>query len=226
MPSFESQMIEPVCELMQRELKIDVAMQEFSAGYGYADIVGAKLCTTSCRKRERMGLALPLDQVHIIRVLLSLRSNRRTSLSYLLSRISISEATLRKKILPDMVRLGLIEKDEEYVRLRAFPPNPTKGVIAVEAKQTKWREAILQARRYTFFAEQTYIAVWYDTALRIDKHLLYRHRIGLIAVDVDYAEILIPAPIRTPREKGMHRLCSEVLYGKALSFESVISKNC
>jgi hypothetical protein len=75
----------------------------------------------------------------------------------------------------------------------------------------------LQARRYTFFANQTYVAVWSKTAPRVDKALLYRHRIGLISVKVSgECSILIEAPSINPRAANMNRLCAEFLYRQAL----------
>jgi hypothetical protein len=96
-----------------------------------------------------------LDHHHVVQVLLALRSDRRTSLPYILRRVPLSESTLRTRVLPHLHRLGLIEREDGYVRLIFTPPKPAKRVVAVEAKQTRWREAILQARRYTFFANQT-----------------------------------------------------------------------
>ncbi len=112
----------------------------------------------------------------------------------------------------DLIAIDL----DGYVRLLTVPPQPTKNIVAVEAKQTKWREAILQARRYTFFANQTYIAVWFDTVDRVDRRLLYRHRLGLIGVGTDNAEVILKAPKRIPRQPKMNRYCSEFLYRIAL----------
>ena len=218
MSLLEAQMIEPIQRFMQRQLQMDITAREFSAGYGIADLVGAALCDKGCELRKDRGLEVALDHHHIVQVLLVLRSNGRTSLPYILRRVALSESTLRTKVLPQLKRLGVIERYEDgYVRLIFAPPKPAKHVVAVEAKQTKWRNAILQARRYTFFADQTYVAVWARTATRVDKALLYRHRVGLIAVEPDGdCFIMVDAPIVNPRENNMNRLCAEFLYGLAI----------
>ena len=218
MSQLEAHMIEPIRQFMHHEMRMDITAQEFSAGYGFADLVGATLCEQGCQTRKEMGLEVPLDHHYIVQVLLILRLKRRTSLEYILRRVAISESTLRKKVLPQMNKLGLIERDADaHVRLVSTPPKPARHVIAVEAKQTKWRDAILQARRYTFFANQTYVAVWSKTAPRVDKALLYRHRIGLINVELNgECSILIEAPRINPRAANMNRLCAEFLYRQAL----------
>ena len=178
----ESQMIAPIKQLLYENMSVDIAEQEFSAGYGVADVVGAKLCNENCQKREKLGLAFPFDHIHFVSVLLLLHQNRWTSFENLSKRIAISENTLRNKVLPKLIKLNTVEKKRDSFRLNIYLPKPTQKLIAVEAKQTKWMEAILQARRYTYFAEETYVAMWAETIRLVDRNLLYRHRLGLIAV--------------------------------------------
>jgi hypothetical protein len=92
------------------------------------------------------------------------------------------------------------------------PPSPTREIVAVELKQRRWREAILQARRYTFFADRTYVAIWNGAVELVDRRLLYRFRLGLIGVEGDRAQVLIEAPRRKPRQEKMNRYCAEFLY--------------
>lgn len=214
----EAEMIEPIRRFMQHQLQMDIIAQEFSAGYGVADLVGAALCEEGCELRKEKGLEVALDHHYIVQVLLALRSEGRTSLPYILRRVALSESTLRRKVLPQLDKLGVIERyGDGYVRLIFAPPQPAKHVVAVEAKQTRWRNAILQARRYTFFANQTYVAVWAKTAARVDRALLYRHRVGLIAVEPDgECAIVVEAPRLSPRALDMNRLCAEFLYGLAI----------
>lgn len=222
MTSQEADMIEPIRRFMLDHLRMNITAQEFSAGYGIADLVAAELCDEGCDRRRAQGLEVALDHYYTVQVLLALHSDRRTSLPYILRRVALSESTLRTKVLPQLDKLGLIEREDGYVRLVFTPPKPAKNVIAVEAKQTRWRDAILQARRYTFFADQTYVAVWAKTAARVDKALLYRHRVGLVAVEPSGdCSIVAVAPKVKPREINMNRFCAEFLYGLALRSRSV-----
>lgn len=215
---FEAHMVEPVRLLMQTAMGLDAIIEEFSAGYGTADLVGAKFCAKSCQVRQRAKTHAPIDHHHWVEVLLALRRNARVSYDSLKRRITFSDNTLRRTVLPALAALGLIERDKDgYVCLLKNPPSPAREIVAVELKQTRWREAILQARRYTYFADRTYVAVWNGTAELIDRRLLYRFRLGLIGVERDHAEVLVDAPRRKPRHEKMHRYCAEYLYGNALS---------
>jgi hypothetical protein len=220
-PRLEADMVEPLRVLMRDGLHLDVVAEEFSAGYGIADLVGAAICKRSCRTRRGSGMCTPLDDLPLLEVLLSLTPGLRRSLGYVQSRLSFSESTLRQKVLPQLARDGLIERDHDgYVRLVKLPPQPTKHIVAVELKRTRWRQAIIQARRYTYFADQTYVALWNGTAPRVDRRLLYKHRLGLIAVEGNSAEILLEAPRRKPRDAKMNRYCAEFLYRQALASSS------
>jgi len=226
-PRLEAHMAEPVSRLMIEDMGADVIAREFSAGYGIADLVGASMSEENCEAPRVMGLANPLDHRHYVEVLLALRPGTRRSLAYLLSRIPFSETTLRKKVLVRIEAWGLIKRESNgHVRLAAMPPRPTQGIVAIELKQTRWREALIQARRYTFFADQTYIAIWKRTAQLVDRMRLYRLRIGLIGVELDGAEILIRAPRRKPRDMRMSRYCAEFLYRESLNLEHNLSDQC
>lgn len=221
----EVQMIAPTQALMRETMGLEVITEEFSAGYGIADLVGATMCKKCWRKRATLGVASPVDHRPLIEVLFALKSGRRKSLSNLATCVSFAESTLRHKVLPLMASRGFIEQHADgYVQLLLDPPAPTSSIVAVEVKQTRWREAILQARRYTFFADQTYVAVWNGSAKLVDRKMLYRHRIGLIAVEPEGAEILLEAPHRSPRAPKMHRFCAEALYRKALESKGLLSE--
>lgn len=214
----EIQMIEPVSSLMYNHMGLEIITKEFSAGYGIADLVGGLKCKDNYIIRKKNGFSDPIDQHQIIEVLLILKPGIKRSINYISKRISFSESTLQKKILPKMSSQGLIKREiNNFVRLLFEPPYPMKRIVAIELKQTKWREAIIQARRYTFFANQTYIAVWNGTASHVSHSLLKKHKIGLIGVENNSALILYEAPYRKPRNSKMNRFCAEFLYKKSLS---------
>lgn len=222
---FEAHMVEPVRLLMQARMGLDVIVAEFSAGYGTADLVGAKFCTRSREVRRREQAQTPIDHHHWVEVLLAFNSSERMSFDSLQRRVTFSASTLRHKVLPEMASIGLVERDAEgYVCLLKNPPSPTREIVAVELKQKRWREAILQARRYTFFADRTYVAVWNGSVRLVDRRLLYRFRLGLIGVEGDNAQVVIEAPRRKPRQERMSRYCAEFLY-RNLTDEALRQQN-
>jgi hypothetical protein len=213
----EAHMIDPVSSLMGEHMGLDVVTREFTAGYGVADLVGAVMSESSCQDRKRLGVATPLDHRYLIEVILALKSRPNRPVPYITKRVSCSESTLRGKVLPRLRSAGFIERDaNDCVSLVVEPPKPTERIVAVEVKQTKWREALLQARRYTFFAEQTYVAVWSEITARVDRKLLRKHRIGLISVGAEQAHVVLEAPKRLAREPRMNHYCAEYLYRKAM----------
>lgn len=217
MRKLEYHMLGPIHNLMLNKMNLDVVDREFSAGYGRADLVGANLSSTNCLERQRLGIDEAFDNSLLLDVMMSLNTTRRTSIPYILNRVAIAQSTLVQSVLPKLARVGLIKRyGDGYVRALFQLPNPVKRIVAIEAKQTKWREAILQARRYTFFANQTYIALWNDIIRLVDKNVLYQHRLGLIGVEGTDAKIWIEAPFRNPRRAVMSCLCAEHLYKQAL----------
>ena len=210
-------MIDPLRSLMFGQMRLDVVGGEFSAGYGIADLVGGELCPSSCREREELGIRSALDNRLALDALMIIQRRKRTSLDYLLNRMPVSRSTISGKILPLLSNYGLIDRCQDgRIRARFELPNPARKVVAIEAKQSRWREAILQARRYTFFANQTYVALWNGASESVDKRLLYRHRLGLISVESNDAEVVIEAPLLSPRRASMHRFCAEWLYKQLL----------
>ncbi len=209
-------MIGPIRSLMRERMGLHIQAQEYQSGYGIADLVGAEMSHERCQSREHIGLTEPLDPA-LLAVLHVLRTNTRTSLARLLGQCPVAESSLRNRILPRLSALGLIRRyPDGYVELLVSIPMPTRRIVAIEAKQTRWRQAILQARRYTFFANQSYIAVWNGTAQLVDRSMLYRHRLGLIGVDLDGAQVITEAPDIKPRSVHMNWRCAEFLYGRLL----------
>ncbi|TKJ41364.1 hypothetical protein CEE36_08600 [candidate division TA06 bacterium B3_TA06] len=214
MKRLEAHMIRPIKTFMEDGLGLSMIAEEFSAGYGRADLVGAYLSDENHFFRKENGLkGVTIDNYRLVETLMALRLDVNVSYEQLLRKVGVAESTLQKSILPRLVNLGLVEHNRgKSARLLYSLPSPADHIVAVEAKQARWRDAILQARRYTFFADYTYIAVWNGKARLVDKSLLYRHRLGLIGVEVNSAEILIEAPKRNPRIPQMNRYCAEFLY--------------
>jgi predicted RNA-binding protein with PUA-like domain len=211
-------MIEPIRHLMRNEMLLDVVVQECRAGYGIPDLVGAAISKRGCELRRKSGLPGALDHHHLVEIVLILRPGLRRSFEYLSKRVSFSESTFFRKVLPQLRAYGVVEIHRDgYVQLSAEFPNPTDYIVAVEAKQNRWRQAILQARRYRYFAEEAYVAIWKDAAARVDKALLRRHRLGLIQVENDGAEIIVEAPRLRPRNPSMNRYCAEIMFAQVCS---------
>jgi hypothetical protein len=211
----EADMIEPIRALMLSKIGLDLVATEFTAGYGIADLVGGIIEPGAWVNTAE--LRQPIANKQLIEVLCLLPDGKIRSLDSLAGRVSFSEISLRKRIVPQLIAMGLVTQPKRgYVQLQRPVPSPASRIVAVEAKQEKWREAILQARRYTHFADQVFVAIWDSKIKNVDRSLLYRHRLGLIGVARNSAAVLIEAPHRRPHNPRMNRYCAEILYGLSL----------
>ena len=99
-----------------------------------------------------------------------------------------------------LVKLGLMfeRSDSVSVPLKALPAGAR--VVAVEAKLTRWREALQQARDCLRFANEAYIAMPATVIGRnaIALSTCAEHGVGVIAVDPVDARVILPAEGHLP----------------------------
>ena len=70
----------------------------------------------------------------------------------------------------------------------------TQDIIAIEAKLQNWKRGLQQASTYRIGSDFAYLAIQRDFSHRVDKNLLQKMSVGLIAVDQNGVEILFEAP--------------------------------
>jgi hypothetical protein len=213
----ESLMIDPIRRALESLLPRSVWVQEYRSGYGIADLVGMVVSERARSTRRICGQSILLNSRRSFEVLALLQPDRSLSLHGLARRTALSGGSVRR-ILSLLLRSGFaVETRRQMYRLAPSLPHPASEIIAVEAKIERWSKAILQARRYSLFANRTYVAISSSTVKRVDRAFLYRHRIGLIAVNRCDAHIVVPAPMVRPRSFWAHRACAERLYSLAES---------
>ena len=74
----EAQMIRPIHELMLRGMRLDAVSAEFSAGYGFADLVGGEVAPAVRIRRCAVGVPEPLDHRLLVKTLLAVRPRDRS----------------------------------------------------------------------------------------------------------------------------------------------------
>ncbi len=88
-------------------------------------------------------------------------------------------------------------------------------VIAIEAKLTRWTEAVAQARTYTSFADQAYVAL--PERVAVGREPLAREcrrsGLGLIAVGRRDVCVLLRARTRAPKSRGWVWIVAKALAG-------------
>ena len=73
----------------------------------------------------------------------------------------------------------------KFIDLVAYNP-ADNGLVAIEAKLSRWRRAFQQAMTYRICANDVYIAIPAGISHRVDIELLKMYGIGLIIASDDY----------------------------------------
>ena len=147
-------------------------------------------------------------------VLATLRKRRRTRPATLAKQLYMDVERLRP-LLNDLVASGaVIENPTGSLSLSTFWSELKAEVIAVEAKLTRWKDALIQALSHKRYADTAVVAM--DAAAIPQKESSIRtfaeHGIGLCAISPDSARWVVP-PKRSEGE-GHER---EYLLTSALS---------
>ena len=85
-----------------------------------------------------------------------------------------------------------VPMDGKRVDLAGVAPS-TQDVYAVEVKVRDWRTVVWQTRLNQLFADRAYIAMPVKHARPVDRDFLQQLGIGLILIDGDSAEEVLPA---------------------------------
>ena len=177
---------------------------------GVVDVLYAAFDEQAVNYRRQAGLA-PIIQWHELLVFaaLQLSARRPIILADLALRVGMTPTGLRRGALSRLAASGHIELvDGDSVISKWSYRLPTRALIAVEAKRLDWRRAVSQARRYTSFADRTFIAIEPTAAVRAQKQrkIIESSGIGILSVDPGTRQVhrLMQAPIHSPAT--LHRM--------------------
>ena len=123
---------------------------------------------------------------------------------------AVSPRTNRRAI-RSLVSSGHLVENEGRLTLHPALRPTLARLVAIEAKLSDWRGGLLQASRYTAFADQSYLALPERAAARVlaeDPDVPRALGVGLISVG-QTARIIIAAPRLRPREVGVRAWAEE-----------------
>lgn len=153
----------------------------------------------------------PIIEWHELRVFAALQSSagRAVPLAELALRVGMTRSGLRRGALSRLAASGHVDvTDRESVMPTWSYQPPARTLVAVEAKLRDWRRATSQARRYTSFADQSFIAVESNVAARAleQRKIIASSGVGILAVDSSSRRVrtLVTAPVHLP--KILHRM--------------------
>ncbi len=205
----EAELVTKIEKLLQEKFKTELTFREISAGYGIADLVIAPSETFNPINRE------PITRFGTLKFLLAL-GKRRYGLEELYALTPhVPQRDIRKSI-SFLVSNGYLSQESggKYQKNQILiKDEPIQKIIAIEAKLTDYRNGIIQAKRYQYFADQSYLAILKPASKHIDTDSLLRSGIGLILFDEpsETVNILKPKKVNDSVQERVYRLFAREL---------------
>lgn len=152
-------------------------MREVALGAAIADVV-------VCSRLPNVGARpnRPLTAAEAT-VLATLRGSRAIRLDRLAEAVGHRSAHLKSEALRQLANDGLVWECNggHWYAPNSWRTNPR--IHAIEAKLTRWRDAVRQARAYTQFADYSYVLLPMASArlAMANSHTFAEHGVGLLA---------------------------------------------
>jgi hypothetical protein len=177
----EKKLVSKLDKILRKEFGTNLAFHEFSAGYGIADLVFAHNFSFSKRNIKRT----PLTDFNSLNIFLTLEENKKYNILEIASIFPhLNEKELKNQI-KNLISFGYLEKngDEFKKIININSLSSIQKVIAIEVKLSDHKGGLMQARRYQYFADESYLAILKEAEKNIDIEEFNRHNIGLILFD-------------------------------------------
>nr|WP_320060044.1 hypothetical protein [uncultured Bacteroides sp.] len=182
-------------------------LEEVSLGFGIADLVVAELKdSASIAKRERLT-SIDINVYQIV------KNKKRVSLD-IITTITGGKRQDITKSLEKLIECSYVERiDSCYVFSNKYELSFKKN-IAFEAKLRNWKKALMQAYRYKWFADYSYVIL--DEAhskVAIENLPLFEKlNVGLLTISIDGVVKKYHHPKKQkPLDPTMQMLLSEVV---------------
>lgn len=214
----ENQLVAELAKGLKKTFHTDIAIQEFSAGYGIADLAFAKNFFTNNNSINRK----PINNYYALKSFLLLPNDTLFTVEDVI-RISGTSKYISREIIRLLAVGDYIVKDgRKYFKKVNTILNPIKKLIAIEAKIKDWKQGVLQARRYKSYTDECYLAILSNYETNIDYSYLDKHDIGLILFNQKNGEIYFK---RKPSQNSFLSFYEESmgLFAKELFLHQVIS---
>lgn len=205
-------------KILKREFGTDLAFHEFSTGYGIADLVFAPNFSFKKNFMDR----IPLTSFNSLKILLTLEENKDYQLSDILELFPQFTLQEIKKVFKILVKNKYVIKISRGVYKKVISRdllNPIKKIIAIEVKLTDYRNGLIQARRYQYFADESYLAILKEAERNINFDEFHKHNIGLILFDSksNSIEIKYPQSINYNYAKEISIFAKEIMLSKSIN---------
>jgi len=202
--SNETEMVKMLASALKQEFNTDIAIQEFAAGYGIADLAFAKNFLTEENILDRT----PINNYYALKSYLGLINKVPFTLKDII-KLSGTSNHISEKVISYLLNEHYIYKDDKfYYKSNTVFKNPIKKIVAIEAKLKNWKQGILQARRYKSYTDECYLAILSRYERNIDYSYLNKFGIGLILFNEKNGGIWIK---QKPRKNSLLSFYEEVM---------------
>jgi len=185
-----------------RELAVKA---EFATPWGICDLVGVRLNKHMVRKRMALGQWEPIGPASRIALLQQVPDARMGTIAVSRLKRDFSGVMSPQQVERELERLSrarfLAEPRRGVVhRLNGWEPLHS-SIVAVELKLSRIEDAYNQALCHLWFATESFVALPYDTALRLSRNPRVRrfrsNGVGILGVQADRCRVLVrPADSR------------------------------
>ena len=205
----ESELVTKIEKILKEKFKTDLTFREISAGYGIADLVIAPSEMSGFINRE------PITHFGTLKFFLEL-GKKQYSLEELYNLVPHLPRNNARRSINFLLHNGYLIKESsgKYTKSDILSKSePIQKIIAIEAKLTDYRNGIIQARRYQYFADQSYLAILKTASRHIDTESLLSSGIGLILFDEasETIDILKPKKVIGSVQEKTYRLFAREL---------------
>ena len=218
MISKEKDLVDQLAGILKERWSSNYTFREIHAGYGIADLVLAK----GYHFYPSPAAKTPIAHYQTLQLLLNMKHGRPYSRSALIRyHTGVSKSTLSKR-LKFLVENQYIKKENnKYARVvkrQSF--RRMKEIIAIEAKLHDHKQGLLQARRYQFFADKSYLAILERHRRDMDLNKFRALGIGVLVFNDKTKELKQVVPARKNRslyQSGSNILAQEILSQRFMS---------
>jgi hypothetical protein len=214
----EKKLVEKLSILLKKEFSTNQSFFEINVGYGRADLVftpNYRFRKTNFNKRS------PITDFAKLQLLLELKEGESYDLENLYEQFNFLSKQALRKVLQSLVQDRALEK----VSKNKFKKNTSLNqldeipeIIAIEAKLTDFKNGLIQARRYKYFADKVYLAILSEAKEKIDEKQFQDQNIGLIYFDQssNSVEVIHPKNENHLFEKSISLFAREIIIEKYL----------
>lgn len=182
-------------------------MEEVSLGLGVADLVISEIESNKINNKRKK-----LDIIDIT-IYEMLEESKTIDLKTIEESTRINRYQIKKSLAKLIENNYVAEQDNSYV-LNSYYKLSFKKSIAIEAKLKNWKRALLQAYRYRWFADYSYVVLDLDyskPALN-NIEMFKNYNIGLLTISSNgiIQKHFKPKKIK-PIDSSMQKLLSEAI---------------